>query len=203
MARGITVVIRKKNISKFLQNAMLYLNHANRLFHTHFLDPDDDGFDVFDYIPLETTPTCKLPKLDQDDTNASITPEKVEKSPKRRPLSRRISKQKEPTGTEQTCADTLANDSDAELFEIEESESPLLPLYQLRDEGALKWVLLSDLCYLLKIKSKDTLLKLVSNRTISITRTNIYGFCIFLPFHSCILDQVQMHQPISEKYCEN
>lgn len=176
---------------------------AKRLFGTHFLDPDDDGFDVFDYIPLETVPTCKLPKLDQDDTNTSITPEKVDKSPKRRPLSRRISKQKEPTATDPTCADTLAIDSDAELFEIEESESPLLPLYQLRDEGALKWVLFSDLCYLLKIKSKDTLLKLVSNRSTSIAASYLYVLFFYLLFHSCIQDQVQMHQPINERYYAN
>lgn len=53
------------------------------------------------------------------------------------------------------------SDSDGDVFEIEESESPLPPLYLLRDEGAEKWVLLSDLCTLLKVKSKDTLLKQV------------------------------------------
>lgn len=53
------------------------------------------------------------------------------------------------------------DDSDAELFEIEESNAPHVPLYHLRDEGSVKWALLSDLCYMLKVKSKDTLLKQV------------------------------------------
>ncbi|XP_037050763.1 uncharacterized protein LOC119084801 [Bradysia coprophila] len=51
------------------------------------------------------------------------------------------------------------DDSDADFFEIEESQAPHVPLYHLRDEGAVKWALLSDLCYMLKVKSKDTLLK--------------------------------------------
>lgn len=54
------------------------------------------------------------------------------------------------------------DDSDAEFFEIEESNAPHVPLYHLRDEGPVKWALLSDLCYMLKVKSKDTLLKQVS-----------------------------------------
>ena len=53
------------------------------------------------------------------------------------------------------------DESDGEIFEIEESETPHVPLYTLRDEGAVKWALLSDLCYLLKVKSKETLLKQV------------------------------------------
>lgn len=53
------------------------------------------------------------------------------------------------------------DDSDGELFEIEESEAPHVPLYHLRDEGAVKWALLTDLCLMLKVKSKDTLLKQV------------------------------------------
>lgn len=57
--------------------------------------------------------------------------------------------------------DLVTSDSDGDVFEIEESESPLPPLYLLRDEGSEKWVLLSDLCTLLKVKSKDTLLKQV------------------------------------------
>lgn len=54
------------------------------------------------------------------------------------------------------------DDSDGELFEIEESEAPHVPLYHLRDEGAVKWALLTDLCLMLKVKSKDTLLKQVN-----------------------------------------
>lgn len=53
------------------------------------------------------------------------------------------------------------DDSDSDLFEIEESDAPLIPLYHLRDEGSIKWVLITDLCNLLKVKSKDTLLKQV------------------------------------------
>jgi hypothetical protein len=53
------------------------------------------------------------------------------------------------------------NDSNTENFEIEESESPLPPIYLLKDEGQEKWVLLSDLCTLLKVKSKDAVLKQV------------------------------------------
>lgn len=53
------------------------------------------------------------------------------------------------------------DDSDADFFEIEEAQAPHVPLYHLRDEGQVKWALLSDLCYMLKVKSKDTLLKQV------------------------------------------
>jgi hypothetical protein len=58
-------------------------------------------------------------------------------------------------------ADEPMNDSSVENFEIEESESPLPPIYLLKDEGQEKWVLLSDLCTLLKVKSKDAVLKQV------------------------------------------
>lgn len=50
---------------------------------------------------------------------------------------------------------------DSEFLELEESEAPLPPLYLLRDEGADKWILLTDLCNLLKVKSKDAVLKQV------------------------------------------
>lgn len=53
------------------------------------------------------------------------------------------------------------DESDGELFEFEESDSPLPPLYLLKDEGSEKWILLSDLCNLLKVKSKDAVLKQV------------------------------------------
>lgn len=52
-------------------------------------------------------------------------------------------------------------ESDNELLEIEESEAPLPPLYLLKDEGSEKWILLTDLCNLLKVKSKDAVLKQV------------------------------------------
>lgn len=108
-------------------------------------------------------------------TSSSNTPEKCVKIPsKRKSPLRRKSKQKNAIdsaatttikndGEEQSSGGAhTGGDSDAELFEIEESDTPLIPLYHLRDEGTTKWVLLSDLCYLLKVKSKDTLLKLVS-----------------------------------------
>lgn len=52
-------------------------------------------------------------------------------------------------------------DSENDLMEFEESDSPLPPLYLLRDEGSDKWVLLSDLCNILKVKSKEAVLKQV------------------------------------------
>lgn len=52
-------------------------------------------------------------------------------------------------------------ESDCEFLEVEESEAPLPPLYLLRDEGSDKWILLTDLCNLLKVKSKEAVLKQV------------------------------------------
>lgn len=52
-------------------------------------------------------------------------------------------------------------ESDNEFLELEESEAPLPPLYLLKDEGSDKWILLTDLCNLLKVKSKDAVLKQV------------------------------------------
>ncbi|CRK92894.1 CLUMA_CG006308, isoform A [Clunio marinus] len=49
--------------------------------------------------------------------------------------------------------------SENEYLELEESEAPLPPLYLLRGEGPEKWILLNDLCNLLKVKSKDAALK--------------------------------------------
>lgn len=65
----------------------------------------------------------------------------------------------------QNNADDIGSDMEEsldEIFEFEESEAPLPPLYLLRDEGQDKWVLLSDLCHLLKVKSKDAVLKQVN-----------------------------------------
>jgi hypothetical protein len=58
------------------------------------------------------------------------------------------------------------DESDGERFEIEESESPLPPLYLLKNEGTDRWILLSDLCNLLKVKSKDAVLKQVRHSMI-------------------------------------
>lgn len=65
--------------------------------------------------------------------------------------------------TKKSSKDSLidSDDENGELFEFEESDVPHVPLYHLRDEGVVKWALLNDLCYLLKVKSKDTLLKQV------------------------------------------
>lgn len=55
-------------------------------------------------------------------------------------------------------------ESDSEFLELEESEAPLPPLYLLKDEGSDKWILLTDLCNLLKVKSKDAVLKQVRRK---------------------------------------
>lgn len=129
-------------------------------------DPDEIGFNLFDDLPEENELAQKPHKIAQDGCSSTV-PEKSVKTPKRKSPLRRRSKQKDVVDskieTDETAGEMYTGDSDAELFEVEESDAPLIPLYQLRDEGATKWVLLSDLCYLLKVKSKDTLLKLVCN----------------------------------------
>lgn len=54
--------------------------------------------------------------------------------------------------------ETMTDELNGDIFEFEEADVPLPPLYLLKDEGSDKWVLLNDLCNLLKVKSKDTLL---------------------------------------------
>ncbi|EDV98015.1 uncharacterized protein LOC6558026 [Drosophila grimshawi] len=54
--------------------------------------------------------------------------------------------------------ETLSDELNSDIFKFEEADVPLPPLYLLKDEGSDKWVLLNDLCNLLKVKSKDTLL---------------------------------------------
>lgn len=56
----------------------------------------------------------------------------------------------------------VESESDGETIEFEESDGPLPPLYVLRDEGSDKWVMLNDLCIILKVKSKEAILKQVS-----------------------------------------
>lgn len=58
--------------------------------------------------------------------------------------------------------DCMDHDSDNDIFEVEESDIPLPPVYLLKDEGTDKWILLTDLCSLLKVKSKEAVLKQVS-----------------------------------------
>lgn len=93
-------------------------------------------------MAIEASPSFPAP------LEKSETPPKPEKSKKSKAAASKV-------------AATSQEDNDSDLFEIEESEAPLVPLYHLRDEGMHKWVLLSDLCYVLKVKSKDTLLKQV------------------------------------------
>lgn len=65
------------------------------------------------------------------------------------------------TTTKRKSVDDHDNQTSDEgaLFEFEESDMPLPPVYLLRDEGTEKWVMLTDLLNLLKLKSKETLLK--------------------------------------------
>lgn len=51
------------------------------------------------------------------------------------------------------------NSDEGEMFEFEECETVLPPVYFLKDEGADKWCMLTDLQNLLKFKSRETLLK--------------------------------------------
>nr|AAM48476.1 SD21394p [Drosophila melanogaster] len=67
---------------------------------------------------------------------------------------------------DQTDIETMDSELNGDIFEFEEADVPLPPLYLLKDEGSDKWVLLNDLCNLLKVKSKDTLLnKLCPNNS--------------------------------------
>ncbi|KAH8373368.1 hypothetical protein KR009_004547 [Drosophila setifemur] len=59
---------------------------------------------------------------------------------------------------DQADIETMDIELNGDIFEFEEADVPLPPLYLLKDEGSDKWVLLNDLCNLLKVKSKDTLL---------------------------------------------
>lgn len=123
---------------------------------------DDVGYDVFEDIPGVENSSKK--SAHDSDNVSSTSPTRSDRPPKRKALLRQRSRQKDFVGSNTDPNGKLSGkctDSDSELFEIEESDAPLIPSYQIRDEGASKWVLLSDLCYLLKIKSKDTLMKLV------------------------------------------
>lgn len=107
-----------------------------------------------------STCTVVLNSIDSIARNATTTTSKG-------PSSRLIKSPKlilqKPATIEDNSSDDNVDDDDGtgDLFEIEESEAPHVPLYLLRDEGAVKWALVNDLCYLLKLKSKDSLLKQV------------------------------------------
>lgn len=64
-----------------------------------------------------------------------------------------------PESIDPATSETNGNSDDGELFEFEECETVLPPVYFLEDEGAEKWCMLTDLQNLLKFKSKETLLK--------------------------------------------
>lgn len=53
--------------------------------------------------------------------------------------------------------DMIELESDNDILEVEESDAPLPPLYLLKDEGSEKWILLNDLCNVLKMKSNAVL----------------------------------------------
>ena len=71
--------------------------------------------------------------------------------------------------TEGKISEKNNSENKGEIFELEEADVPLPPLYLLKDEGSEKWVLLSDLCNILKVKSKETLMKQVIKIGFSIT----------------------------------
>lgn len=113
---------------------------------------------MFDDVPNEidykTVVDVQPVQLNVEKSDATPTNEKVTEK------LRKSSTTSKAAATSNAMA--LPDDNDSDLFEIEESEAPLVPLYHLRDEGLHKWVLLSDLCYVLKVKSKDALLKQVN-----------------------------------------
>lgn len=52
------------------------------------------------------------------------------------------------------------------VFEYEEAERPLPPLYLLKDEAVGdKWVLMTDLCNILKLKSKEAVMRQICSNT--------------------------------------
>lgn len=60
------------------------------------------------------------------------------------------------------------------VFEYEEADRPLPPLYLLKDDPAGdKWVLMTDLCNFLKLKSKEAVMKQICpNPTTTMNSTN-------------------------------
>ncbi|KXJ76195.1 hypothetical protein RP20_CCG010168 [Aedes albopictus] len=63
------------------------------------------------------------------------------------------------------------------VFEYEEAERPLPPLYLLKDEAAGdKWVLMTDLCNILKLKSKEAVMRQIcSNTPVNSTTSSAVG----------------------------
>lgn len=169
---------------------IIYTNLTLNYLSTLKSDPDNIGYEIFDDLPEENEAMPKSNKNAQEPCS-STTNEKTVKTPKRKSPLRRQSKQKDTVDAKNDADDRVSDaqlgDSDAEIFEIEESDSPLIPLYQLKDEGIIKWVLLSDLCYLLKVKSKDTLLKLVRINCIA------YSIILFVWVSNLCFIQLQLY----------
>ncbi|GAB0089890.1 hypothetical protein DMENIID0001_045120 [Sergentomyia squamirostris] len=116
-------------------------------------DPDEFGYNVLEDIPGGEEEECMTNEVKESSEKCDSNSNIMKRGPE--PLANCRA-----NGSSLPLVDPpLADPSEGDLFEMEESEMPLPPLYLLRDEGAEKWVLLNDLCNLLKVKSRDTLLK--------------------------------------------
>ncbi|XP_058834401.1 protein piccolo [Topomyia yanbarensis] len=69
-----------------------------------------------------------------------------------------------------------SDDQEDFMFEYEEADRPLPPLYLLKDEsGGDKWVLMTDLCNFLKLKSKEAVMKQICSSATTINTNNGTG----------------------------
>lgn len=70
--------------------------------------------------------------------------------------------------------DGTDDDDDGEfVFEYEEAERPLPPLYLLKDEAAAdKWVLMTDLCNILKLRSKEAVMRQICSNATPVNSIN-------------------------------
>ncbi|XP_062540692.1 uncharacterized protein LOC134208777 [Armigeres subalbatus] len=63
------------------------------------------------------------------------------------------------------------------VFEYEEADRPLPPLYLLKDESAGdKWVLMTDLCNFLKLKSKEAVMRQICTNAVPVNPSNQMTF---------------------------
>lgn len=108
---------------------------------------------VLNQIDSQMKKIKKLPAIPKN-TQEQITPTKLPE-----PIQKLEDLKHKDDYDDMVDGDNL--ESDSEFLEVEESEAPLPPLYLLKDEGSDKWILLTDLCNLLKVKSKDAVLKQV------------------------------------------
>lgn len=165
------ITVNLATIRRIVENFIVCLSIA---------ESDENGYNLFGDVPDEIQSEHKKTKKKRlsDLTEVTVSASKADDSekcekekvaPKRKPNQKDQNKNGSSNKNDKAAMRALDENSDdensdSELFEIEESETPLVPLYHLRDEGSVKWVLLSDLCYLLKVKSKDTLLKQVTSK---------------------------------------